>query len=395
MEHKQQTYRFLLLYALAAAGGAIAYVPFLTILLPMRVSDIGGTNDVEWLAYVTFAGAVAASLANILFGWLSDITRNRKYWVIAGLIGSSLLLAAMSQVRSIEMMIAMVVVWQFALNMMLSPLAAWAGDCVPDSQKGMLGGLLSFSPAMGAMVAALITFPGLASSDTRLFIVAGMVVLCVLPAILFGAPRRFPELESSPEIEDIAEPVSPIARNTVLRMWGARLLIQISEAALFAYLYFWFRSIDEGMTDSNVARIFSIILVGSIPLALIVGRWADRTNRPIMPLPVNAALAGVGLLAMAMSNSLETAIGGYVLFGLTSAVFLALHTSQTLRVLPKPARRGRDLGIFNLTNTGPSLIVPWLTLALVPLFGFSALFFLLAGLAFLASLLLVSLPKIS
>ncbi|GAA4642952.1 MFS transporter [Pontixanthobacter gangjinensis] len=361
----------------------------------MRITDIGGSNDVEWLAYVTFAGAVTASLANILFGWLSDLTRNRKYWVIGGLIGSSLLLTAMSQVKSIEMMIVLVVVWQFALNMMLSPLAAWAGDCVPDSQKGMLGGLLSFSPAMGAMAAALITYPGLASQDTRLLIVASMVTICVLPAILFGAPKKFPELESSPQNTAPSEPVSSIARSTILRMWVARLLIQISEAALFAYLYFWFRSIDGSMTDSNVARIFSVILVGSIPLALIVGRWADRTNRPIVPLPVNAALAGIGLLAMALSNSLETAIGGYVLFGLTSAVFLALHTSQTLRVLPKPERRGRDLGIFNLTNTGPSLVVPWLTLALVPLFGFSSLFFLLAGLAFLASLLLIRLPKIS
>jgi hypothetical protein len=74
-------------------------------------------------------------------------------------------------------------------------------------------------------------------------------------------------------------------------------------------------------------------------------------------------------------------------------VFLALHTSQTLRVLPRPHTRGRDLGIFNLTNTVPSLIMPWLTLALVPAYGFDALFLLLAGLAFVASALLLNMPR--
>jgi hypothetical protein len=59
-----------------------------------------------------------------------------------------------------------------------------------------------------------------------------------------------------------------------------------------------------------------------------------------------------------------------------------------LRVLPNPDWRGRDLGIFNLTNTVPSLIMPWLTLALVPVYGFGALFTVLALLALAAAALL-------
>jgi hypothetical protein len=35
--------------------------------------------------------------------------------------------------------------------------------------------------------------------------------------------------------------------------------------------------------------------------------------------------------------------------------------------------------LFNLTNTVPSLIMSWLTLAMVPVLGFSALFLLLAA----------------
>ena len=51
------------------------------------------------------------------------------------------------------------------------------------------------------------------------------------------------------------------------------------------------------------------------------------------------------------------------------------------------------LGLFNLTNTMPSLVMPWFTLALVPSFGFSGLFLLFAGLALVAALLLLSFGK--
>ena len=112
-----------------------------------------------------------------------------------------------------------------------------------------------------------------------------------------------------------------------------------------------------------------------------------------LPIPLPGLSAIFGLLIMAVAPDLSIAIIGYVTFGLASSIFLALHSSQTLRVLPRASRRGRDMGIFNLTNTVPSLIMPGLTLALVPRYGFDLLFLLLAVLAMLASLLLFKMPE--
>ena len=273
---RRQTTRFLLLYALAVAGGAIAYVPFLTILLPIQVTGMAGDRDVTWLAYATFAGALAASAANIFFGWLSDRSAVRRPWIIGGLLWSCALLVGFAYITDVVWLIAWLVLWQMGLNMMLSALGAWAGDTIPDRQKGLLGGLLAFAPAAGALSASLITLPDLADAQGRLWLVAMLVAACVLPAVLAGAPRPFPELmrdEPAPEEEPTRRPA-----NMVVRMWLARLLIQISEAALFAFLYFWFRSVDPAMTDANVARIFSVILVASVPLALLTGHLADRPH---------------------------------------------------------------------------------------------------------------------
>ena len=388
---QRQSLRFLWLYALAVAGGAVSYVPFLTLLLPLRAQEMAGDGAIDLLAYIAFAGAISASLANIAFGWVSDRTGRRRPWIIAGLALSCALLVSVPIAQATVPLIALIVAWQLGLNMMLGPLAAWAGDVVPDEQKGLLGGLLSFAPALGAASGALITIPGLASADERLWLVAGLVTAMVLPVLLFGKPHEVPMLMTGEQ--GAAAGPHRFKRSAVSRMWLARLLVQIAEAALFAYLLIWFTGIEPDFTDNDTARIFALVLVLSVPAALLAGRWSDKHDRPILPLALGAGIGAVGLVLMALSTGLRGAIAGYVVFGLSTSVFLALHSSQTLRVLPRPATRGRDLGLFNLTNTVPSLIMPWLTLGLVPIFGFSGLFFVLAILAAIATGLLLTMPR--
>ena len=55
--------RFLILFALANAGGVVAYVPLLTLILPARISDLAGDARIEWLSAVAFFGAIGASSA--------------------------------------------------------------------------------------------------------------------------------------------------------------------------------------------------------------------------------------------------------------------------------------------------------------------------------------------
>ena len=389
----------LLLYALAWSGGATAYVPFLTILLPLQVTLLAGEGAaVSWLAYILFAGAVAASLGNILFGYLSDRSGDRLRWVALGLTLSGALLLTTAHATGFAAIIILVVLWQLALNMMLAPLAAWAGEHVPDRQKGLLGGLLAFAPGMGGLAGAVVTLPGLASGGERLVLVVAMVALGVIPLLLFGRPRGDVAITSDcrgqghgDRADDGLAPHPDARVRLARRMWLARLVVQVSEAALFSFLYLWLRRIDPTMDDFRTARVLSLVLLGAAPVALLAGHWADRRNRPIAPLVVCALVASVALLAMAMARSLTAAYAAYALFGCATSTFLALHSAQTLRVLPRSDRIGRDLGLFNLTNTVPSLVMPWLTLALVPYFGFSGLFVLLAVLSLSAVGLLGSL----
>lgn len=389
---EKQSARYIALYAMAAAGGSVSYAPFLTLVLPLKVMAIDSENAIRILSYIAFVGAIAASLSNIAFGWLSDRTRNRTAWILAGMVCSCTLLVAMRYVDTVPALLVMIVLWQTALNMMLNPLAAWAGDCIPDHQKGALGGALSFAPGMGALAGAVVTIPGLAGPGDRLVLIAALVALLVLPVLIWGRPRPMPHLMAE-RARGRAESEAPTREPlpAVWRMWAARLLLQIAEAALFAFLFMWMHGVDPRVTDNTVATLFAAVLFCSVPVAIAAGRWSDKAGRPILPLTVVAACGSAGLVAMAMAGNAREGMAAYALFGIAAAVFLALHSSQTLRVLPQPRNRGRDLGLFNLTNTAPSLIMPGLTLALIPLFGFDALFLVLALLLAGSALLLAPL----
>jgi MFS family permease len=382
---ERQPVWFLALFALAAAGGAVAYVPLLTVLLPQRIAELQGGEDVAALAQVGFLGAVMASIANIGVGMLSDRARVRRPFIIAGLILSNALLQMVGTATSVAQIVVLVMVWQVSLNLMLSPLMAWAGDCFPDEQKGLLGGTLALSPALGAIAGSLVTWAGVVAPEARLALVAVLVSALVLPAVLLGKGRVQPGL-----IAPVTVPATPLplAERVVLRMWAARLLVQVAEGGMFAFLLYWLRSIAPGYPENGAANIFSLVLVAAVPLSLLLGRWSDRHSRPVVPLVAAALLCACGMLVMAAAQTLAFAIAGYVLFGLAAAVFLSLHSGQTLRVLPAPQHRGRDLGVFNLTNTVPGMVMPWLTVMLVPQFGYGALFVLFAALALASAALL-------
>lgn len=379
---------FLLLFALAAAGGAVAYVPLLTVLLPQRIAELKGGEDVTALAQVTFVGAVMASLANIAVGMISDASKVRRPWIVAGLILSNVLLIAVGEARSVNALVLLIMAWQVGLNLMLAPLMAWAGDCFPDDQKGVLGGALALAPALGALAGSLVTFGGVVPPDARLMLVAALVTVLVLPALVMGSDRVRPELMRSRPQAQTAE--APRPRYTVRRMWAARFLVQVAEGGMFAFLLYWLRSLAPGFPEHAAANIFSAVLISAVPISLLLGRWSDRHGRPILPLGAAALLCAAGMIMMAAAGTLAWAIAGYVVFAIAAAIFLSLHASQTLRVLPAPQHRGRDLGFFNLTNTLPAMVMPWLTVLLVPTLGFSALFVLFAVLALVSAALLAT-----
>lgn len=370
----------------------VAYTPLLTLLLPLRIAALGLEDKVGGLSLAVLAGAVTASIANIAAGALSDrFSRGpggRRPWVVAGLAATAMAYALVGMADTLLGILAAVAMFQAGLNLMLAPLAALAADEAPDAQKGLLGGLMGAAYPLGALSGVVVM--SASSPEARLAVTVAIAAILITPFLLI--------------FRDRAAATPPAAHTTAVRagrardlaaIWGARLLVQIAGAILFAYLLYYFETVevagerlDADRMAVRVAWLSGVVAAVTVPLSILLGRWSDlvRARKPFLQ---GAALASaVGLVLMALFPDWGVAAWGYGLFATSSAIFLALQSTYAMQLLPSPEHRGRDLGVLNLTNTLPAILGPGLAYATVGAGGFRPLMLLLAGLAVLAAVLM-------
>lgn len=384
-------YRLLAAFSLAHAGAVIGYLPFLSLLLPLKIDRLAGEARIGWLTVAVVLGAVVASGANILFGWLSDrhYARGgrRRAWIAGGLVALAISYAGIALAARPASLIVAVLAFQLAVNAVLAPMMAIMADEIPDDQRGLAGGLLAIGqPAAGAVSALLVADP-YGTDVARLASIVGITIAAVLPLLAIRRP---------------AVPVAAALRETAPahRLWVAslsRLLVQLAGGALSLYLLYYFQSIAEAIPPATLAaRVGTLLTISYIlplPIAVFAGRLSDQAARRT-PFLVGAAIAAtLGLLAMAtLSDPLGAAIG-FLVYSVAAAVFLALHQAFAVRLLPDPRHRGRDLGLINLSNTVPSLLGPLLTWALAAPGDFTVLLLVLAGLTLAGGVLILPLGR--
>jgi MFS family permease len=374
---------------MAYAGMVIGYVPLLTLILPIRLTEMTAPGDeVRWLALCAMGGALAASIGNIFGGWVSDRTRDgrmgRRSWAAIGLAGfvGSLVLVEISR-RPLDMLAA-IVVFQFALNMMLSPISAAFAEETPDERRGLLGGVLGFVYPAGPLLGVLATLPPVRALGVELLVVGATTFLLVLPFLITPStgPRAvFEDDDSRRKLADFG------------RAGAARLLLQIAGGILFAFLLYYAAGLPDapsfkGDLASSTAGVVAVVTLLSAPLSLAIGWTTQRFGGWRFWLALAAGACALGLVVMAFASGRSLAMTGYAVFGCALAVFLALHTAYAMRLLPSSRRCGFDLGVMNLTNTVPSIIGPGLTWFVLSVADYRTLLLLL-GLFSLASVALM------
>ncbi|MEH3122173.1 MAG: MFS transporter [Sphingomonas phyllosphaerae] len=384
-------YRLLAAFSLAHAGVVIGYLPFLSLLLPLKVDELAGDARIGWLTVAVVLGAGMASGANIFFGWLSDrhYARGggRRGWIAGGLIALTVSYAGIALAAQPATLIVAVLAFQLAVNAVLAPMMAIMADEIPDDQRGLAGGLLAIGPPAAGAVSALLVADPHWNDAARFALIVGLTLATVVPLL---AIRR-PPVPAAPVMRDAAP---------AHRLWVAslsRLLVQLAGGALSLYLLYYFQSIVGAVPPATLAaRVGTLLTISYIlplPVAVFAGRLSDQAARRT-PFLFGAAIAAtLGLLAMAtLTHPIGAAIG-FLVYSVAAAVFLALHQAFAVRLLPDPRHRGRDLGIINLSNTVPSLLGPLLTWALATPGDFTPLLLVLAALTLAGGVLILPLRR--
>ena len=372
---------FLLVYALAYAGGVIGYLPLLSLLLPLKIEGVAGEARLDIFTATVIAGSIAASLSNLLFGWLSDAAvakgRGRRAWVVGGLIATTLSYVLIARATGPVEIVAAVVLFQVALNAALAPLVTIMADEIPDGQKGMAGGLLALAnPVASGVSAALVSLGGLGEAARLALVVVAMTV--AMTPLLMTRAQLLPLVE---------EPRAVVAlrRGDLVVAWVARLLTQISGVVLQLYLLYYFESISPVADRTKLAGWVGPLLMLSyfiaLPVAVLAGRLSDRLDQR-KPFLIGAAmLSALGLIGMASAHSWTQGAIAFSLSAVGTGVLMPLQIGFSMQLLPDPRHRGRDQGLLNLTNTLPSLLGPLLTWLLATPRDFHVLMLALAALS--------------
>ena len=364
--------RFEALYALANVGAFLCFVPLIGFFLPQRAMVLAPDHGVRLLSWILFWGAVASSIVNFFAGWLSDRLMGRHGsrlpMVAIGLVATIVSFGVLANAATAEALVLAFLFFQICFNLMFSPFNALAADHVSDARKGRVFGLLSLGLPLAQLAIVGIVVMGVGDMTSWLLIVAVAVTIAIVPLLLLGRSCAGPPivpLEKADEPDGRRAPSAPLRRDFALA-WVGRLLVQCTAVATSSYLLVHLsdgkRAAD--MAESWFSALAMIALVAGVLVGVVVGRWSDRTSTRRPFLQATALLIAAGCALVGVANSWESIASGYVTFVVGLTGFLTVDGAVVAELVGREENRGAQLGVMNLTNTLPALIVPLLALLL-------------------------------
>lgn len=366
------------LFILAVFGLHFAFMPLLILLLPRRLEslfELGATAMLSWLLLV---GSVTASVANIVAGQLGDQWLrkhgNRRGLIAIGLvmlIFSFVPLAVATERASLTMAI---IIFQIALNLTLSPTMAMLTDHVPAAQKGAIAGLIGAALPLSALGTTVLGWAFPVDADTAFFASAAFVMICAAPLLVRWGfePVGQPDTRCDFGIKQH----SSGAFRSLAQIWLGRLLVQLSASFVLLYLFLHVAGLvqhNAAWQGENATDIVSTLsLLGAcfaVPAAVMAGRLSDRLTER-QTIMIGAAFLLSISLAILSSNPAPKMFGiAFILFQLGLAAYVSVDAALVAQLISHHPRRGRILGIMNLGNTVPAILVPLVTLKLVSVIG--------------------------
>jgi len=328
------------------------------------------------LAGVVLAGAVAALVANPLFGFLSDRTRSRfgrrRPWLLGGTLAGLGSCALVAEAESVPVLTIGWVLAQTSYNAALAALAALLGEQLEERQRAGAAGVFAAAAFLGTLPPLAIA--ALAPHRLDLVMLAmpavALVVVCLCAATLGDSALTHPH------------PRSGVRRRgslTVLRsrpsaafwwVWLQRLLMHLAFSLATAFgLYFVMArlSLDTERASSIISVATLLGAAGIVVASIITGMIAGRRGRYGPYLAVAAvALAAAGVLRAGVTGDVTQLWLSALVGGLALGVFYAVDLALVLRTVPG-GRAGAYLGVFNVAETLPQTVVPSVAVLLLGL----------------------------
>lgn len=356
---------FVALYMAAQVGAYVAFIPLLTLLLPLKAEMIDPINRAQLLGQVALWGALTAGVASVVAGVIGDRTRHwaggRSLWMTLGLVSTIASYGLIHGAASPQALVVAIVALQISLNFMLNPLAATLAERVPGHQRGRVAAFTGLAFPLSSLFGALVIGVLLTTEVARFTAVAIVTVVMVAPFIVagFGLPRLDrPARRSAPSLAALVD------RDFVIA-FASRLMIQTAVAMNVLYLLFFLDQetrIGQAMPDVRpevvLGALLAIATVLSVFAGLASGRLSDRIGRRRILVFWGGVLLALGAVMMALIPEWPGPVFAQACLGLGVGLYGITEAALVAEVLPDPAAAGRDMGVMNVAMTGAQMLAP-------------------------------------
>jgi len=365
---------FIALYTLAQIGAFIAFIPMFNLLLPLKAEAVDLSGKAILLSQVTVLGAVVAGLANLGAGVLSDATRGpwgrRRPWIAGGAVAVAVAHGFIYLADSLWSLLAAIVAFQVALNLMFGPLNAVLADRVPDRQKGTVSALQGLALPTAGLFSALVLAMALDGLAERFLLTALAVPALVLPFALLVPDHS----EPGPRQEGGRISLRVLADQDFRLAFVSRLLVQVSISLNVLYLLFYLQDVAD-LPDASFAApesAFGWLLaagtIGGLVVGFVGGLLSDRTRRRRVLVMSGGLLMALGAGMMVAQPGWPGPLIAQILFGIGLGLYSTVDIALVAEVLPERASAGRDLGVMNLAITLPQVAAPLIGLGVLVAF---------------------------
>ena len=363
------------------------------------------------LAVVTICGALAAVVANPVFGALSDRTPGRfgrrRPWLlggaVVGLVGSIVIVAA----DSVVVLTLGWVLAQTAYNASFAAVAALLGDQVAEKQRASASGLFGAAAFLGTVPPLLLAtvLPARLDIVVLAMPIAAVIVVAICCSRISDPPLQRTD-SATAGLREHRTRIDIRHNREFAWMWLQRFLMHlaISFTTVFTLFFVMERLVLTSAESSPVVAAATLAGgAGIVVAALGAGFLASRSGNYgpyILAAAIGLAVAAV-LRATVEGNTqlwVSAALGG-----LSLGIFYAVDLALVLRAIPDGAA-GTYLGVFNIAETLPGTFTPAIAVAVLavagtdPLTGsgqnYTALYLTGAGIAVLALIPMVFLRSI-
>ncbi|WP_020660102.1 MFS transporter [Amycolatopsis benzoatilytica] len=365
--------------ALAQLGLFFALLTPVMASLAIKVQTLTGPDGaVAALGTVSSAGAVAAFLANPVFGRISDRTTGRfgrrRPWLVLGATGLTVCLVVIAVAHSLLLIAIAWFVGQAFANAALAALMATVADQIPMRQRGKVSGLLGVMQQVGILGSAYAA-QFLGADLLLLFLIPGLVGLALTVLFALVLPDR--QLPHRPPADGFATVlktfwVSPRKHPDFAWAWVSRFMVILASFLFTTYRLLYMQH-ELSLTLAKATAVMATgVLLYTIMVAITgqaAGWLSDRLRRRKPFVAAATVLFGLGMVLLVHADT----IGGFyvaeIVLGAGYGVYMGVDLALVVDVLPNPDDSAKDLGVLNIANAAPQALAPALGALLIGVGG--------------------------